>query len=402
MSGFGLLRQVFAQKNFLIYVCGNSISLIGNWVQRTAIAWIIWDLTHSVGWLGVIAFADLFPAILIGPIGGLLADRLPRRNIIMTIQSLMLLLSFSMACLAWMELLDPYVLAMIVTVHGVLVGLNQPARLAFVSALIEPPLLPTAVAVNSIVFNSARFLGPALAGIFLTALGSGWTFFANSLTYLPLLLALGSLQLSRPARTSGTRDNFRRSLAQGAVYLWHQPGLRLLLASFLACSVLVRPVTELLPAVADGTFARGAEGLAWMSSALGVGAILGGYSLATHPDWASIGHYRYWLLGSAASVLFFVAAQPFEVAVIAIAVCGFCFVIAGVGANTIVQTNVPDELRGRVLSLYGMIIRAAPATGALLLGLLADHIGLMTTMIIATALFALVLGWIESRNQVRH
>lgn len=401
MNGVSILRQVFKERNFARYVAGNSVSLVGNWIQRTAIAWLAWDLTGSATWLGLIAFADLFPAILVGPFGGVLADRVSRRRIILVAQVVMLCLSMCMAILAWNDLLDRWVLLGLTLIHGCMVGINQPARLAFISALIPMSLLGTAVAINSIVFNTARFVGPAIAGILIASVGMGWTFFVNSMTYLPLLAALVSLDLPATPRSLKERVSIGESILEGVRFLWHDQLLRRLLTLFLACSILVRPISELLPAIADGVFGRGALGLAWMSGALGVGATLGGYTLATHPGLATIGRYRYWLMACGLAVATLILARPFEVAVLAVALCGFCFVVAGVGANTIVQMRAPDELRGRVLSLYGIIIRATPALGALVLGLATDLFGLLSTVGTAITIFFLIFLSMEFR-QVRH
>lgn len=401
MTGIGVMRQAFKERNFARYVAGNSISLVGNWIQRTTIAWLMWELTGSASWLGLVAFADLFPAILIGPFAGVLADRVSRRNIILAGQLVMLMISLVMACLAWGGLMDRWALLGLTLLHGCMVGIVQPARLAFVSALIPVSMLGTAVAINSIIFNTARFIGPAMAGILLASVGAGWTFFANSLTYLPFLAALVTLHLPVKAKIERSSASVGQSILEGVRFLLDDPVLRRLLGLFLGCSILVRPVSELLPAVADGTFGRGAIGLAWMSGALGVGAMIGGYTLAARPQLVSLGRYRYWLLISAFAASGFMLARPFELAVLAIAACGFCFVVAGVGANTIIQLRAPDELRGRVLSLYGIIIRASPAVGALSVGAAADVFGLVTAVCASCLIFIAIFSAIELR-QVRH
>ena len=402
MNGAAVLWQALREPNFGRYVAGNSISLVGNWMQRTAIAWLTWELTGSVTWLGLIAFADLFPAIVTGPFGGVLADRVARRRIILIAQCAMLVLSLLMAILAWSGMMNRWTLLALTVVHGIIVGINQPARLAFVSSLIPTGLLPTAVAINSIVFNTARFIGPALAGILLATLGAGWTFFANCLTYIPLLVALSILNLPRSKRPAQANPSILAAIAEGLSFIWRDSLLRPLLTLFLACSLAVRPVSELLPAVADGRFGEGALGLAWMSSSLGIGAMLGGYTLATRPNLAGIQHYRFWLLACAGAVGLFILAWRFELAVLAIGICGFCFVVAGVGANTIIQLRTPDALRGRVLGLYGIIMRAAPALGALSLGLAADRFGMVWTICSSVLLFSLIFAAMEAlRAQVR-
>lgn len=389
-SGLAIVRLALAEPRYRRYVAGNAISLIGNWIQRTAVGWLIWELTGSATWLGLIAFADLFPAILIGPFAGVLADRVPRQRIMLVVQSIMMALSMVMAAFAWAGWLGPLLLLVLTFLHGVLVGVNQPARLAMVSILVPPHLLATAIAINGIVFNCARFMGPAVAGVLITSTGMGWTFFINALTYLGLIAALLSIRWPIPETGRAARAGWLGALREGYDYIAGHDGIRPIILTFIVAAILVRPLGELLPAFAEGVFERGAVGLAWLSGALGVGAAIGGYWLASHPTTMSLARFHAWMFAAAACALMFAWAQPFELAVLAATACGFSFVVSGAGTQTIIQSTVPDELRGRVMSLFGVVLRAAPAVGALVLGATADLIGISLAVAGGAVAYALM------------
>jgi len=378
--GWSIVRLALAEPRYRRYVAGNSISLIGNWIQRTAVGWLTWELTGSATWLGLVAFADLFPAILIGPFAGVLADRLPRQRIMLAVQSVMMGLSVVMAGFAWAGWLGPWWLLALTFLHGALVGVNQPARLAMVSILVPPHLLATAIAINGIVFNGARFIGPAFAGVLITTTGMGWTFFINALTYLALIAALLSIAWPAAENAPARPDGWLGALREGYDYVAGHDGIRPILLTFVVAAVLVRPLGELLPAFAEGVFGRGAIGLAWLSGALGIGAAVGGYWLATHPATISFRRFHGWMLTAAACTVAFALARPFELAVVAAMMCGFSFVVSGAGTQAIIQAAVPDALRGRVMSLFGVVLRAAPAIGALMLGAAADRLGIALTV----------------------
>ncbi|MCB1834803.1 MAG: MFS transporter, partial [Geminicoccaceae bacterium] len=219
------LQMAFREAAYARYVAGNSVSLVGNWMQRTATGWLAWDLTGSSAWLGIVAFADLFPALLIGPVGGVLADRHDRRLLMLAFQSAM----FAVAILLWLAagagMLGIHLLLVLTTLHGVLVGLNQPARLSLIPQLVRGDLIGPAIAINSMVFNGARFIGPAIAGLIIATFGTSWAFFVNALTYIPFLLALSTIR-PIPDERHATRAPFLTQIAEGIRYVFDNQGIR--------------------------------------------------------------------------------------------------------------------------------------------------------------------------------
>ncbi|MDF1586339.1 MFS transporter [Marinimicrococcus flavescens] len=393
-GGLGAIGAALREPSFGIYVAGNAVSLVGNWLQRTAVGWLAWELTGSATWVGAVALADLAPALLIGPFGGVLADRRERRRIMLITQTLLTATALLMWLMAALGTLGLPALLALVTVQGVLTGLNQPARLALVPSLVPPHLLPTAVAVNSIVFNGARFVGPAVAGLLIAGVGLPAAFLANALSYLAFIAALLVVRPleAQPRRRGGA---VLGELVEGVRFIARHVALGPLFLLLAGASLLVRPVGELLPALAGQVFAGGVEALAGLSSALGLGAVMGGLWLArgARDDQARLMLLA--LLWVAALVLALAAAPVLPAAIAAVALLGAALTAAGVSAQTIMQLAAPPLLRGRVMSLYGVMFRAGPALGALVLGGLGDLLGLRVALAAGALTFAAawLLAW---------
>jgi predicted MFS family arabinose efflux permease len=279
---------------------------------------------------------------------------------------------------------------------GLVDGLNQPARLALVPSLVPRSDLATAVAINSIVFNLARFVGPALAGLVIVWWGVGMVFALNALTFLAFLFALARLRLPPLTPDGGGRRSMLRAIADGLRYTGRHAGIGPLLLLHAILAVSARPFFELLPGFAADVFGRGASGLAMLGSAVGIGAVVGGLWLAQrHQDR----HLTNLALGSSflvtLSVLTFALTTWFAAALVAVALAGFGMVVAGVGTQTLIQTSVDEAMRGRVLSLFGLIFRGGPAVGALLMGAASELVGLQAPVAAGTVLglVAAVLIW---------
>ena len=198
VTGTRAILRTLGNPDYGLYTLGNGVSLIGMWMQRVSIGWLTWELTHSGTWLGAVAFADLFPSVFIGLIGGVAADRLDRVRVIMVCQGAAMLLAVLLGALTLAGQVTPELLFALVFVGGVVIGFNQPSRLALVPSLVPRESLTTAVAINSIVFNIARFIGPAIAGLVIVASDVAWAFFANAASYLALLVALVVIRRRNP------------------------------------------------------------------------------------------------------------------------------------------------------------------------------------------------------------
>lgn len=394
-SSYSHIAEALSQRNFLLYVSGNSVSLVGLWIQRIAVGWLTWELTQSGAWLGVVALADLSPSLIIGPFAGVIADRLDRLKIMRAAQTLAMLQAATLAVLAAGNWISIEILIGLVLFNGIVVGINQPARLALVSSLVPRSHLSTAVAVNSVVFNLARFIGPALGGILILTVGVAAAFAANAVSYLFFLFALARIRLdpeSLPAPGVNGRSVLS-DVAQGFRYLAKHAGIGPLLLMITVVSVGARGFVELLPGFAADVFDRGAGGLAALGSAVGVGAVVGGLWVAQRGG--APGLARVTLIHSlltALAVLGFAATDWFYAGLFFAAVSGVFMAISGVSAQSIVQLAVDPQVRGRVLSIYGIIVRAGPALGALILGAASELFGLRPPLVAGT--LACVAMWL--------
>ena len=365
-------------------------------MQRIGVGWLAWELSHSGAVLGLVAFADLFPTIAIGPFGGALADRIDRLRLLRIAQSLTMVQAFLLFALTATGLITVELLVALVLFGGIVLGLNQPARLALAPSLVPRADLATAVAINSIVFNLARFLGPALAGLVIVWSGVAMVFALNALSFLAFLFALARLRLE-PIQLGGQgQRSMLSAIGEGLGYTSRHPGIGPLLLLSAILAVSARPFFELLPGFASDVFGRDASGLAMLASAVGIGAVAGGLWLAQrHVE----SHLTNVALASsfliALSTLAFALTSWFPAALLCVTLAGFGMVTAGVGTQTLLQTSVDEGMRGRVLSLFGLIFRGGPAVGALIMGVASEAVGLQAPLAIGTiiGLVASVLIW---------
>jgi len=217
LAGLRLIPQTLGQPNYGIYVAGNSLSLIGSWMQRVAVGWLAWELSRSGAVLGLVAFADLASTLMVGPFGGVLADRFDRRRLLMIGQSANMVLSFILAALTASGLMTVPLLVLIIGINGAVIGINQPARLSLISSLVARDHLPTAVAINSLVFNLARFIGPAIAGLVILYFSTALVFLLNALSFISFLFALSRLDLPETDHRSaeGNTPPMLQAIAEG-------------------------------------------------------------------------------------------------------------------------------------------------------------------------------------------
>lgn len=401
LTGLRLIPQTLGQPNYGVYVAGNSLSLIGSWMQRVAVGWLAWELSHSGAVLGLVAFADLAPTLMIGPFGGVLADRFDRRRLLTIGQSINMVLSFVLAAFTATGLMTVPLLILIIGLNGAVIGINQPARLSLISNLVSREHLPTAVAINSLVFNLARFIGPAIAGLVILRYGTALVFFLNALSFISFLIALSRLDLPKADHRSAGGDPppMLQAIAEGLRYVLQHPGIGPLLALNATLAVSARPYVELLPGFAGAVFDRGAGGLAVLSSAVGMGAIAAGLFLAQRGSRKGLAETAM-LAGLliALSALALALSPTFWTAVIAVTSGGFGMVVAGVGTQTLMQTSVDEAFRGRVLSLFGLVFRSGPAIGALVMGLASELIGLRWPLAIGSLVGALAFVYVWQRR----
>ena len=389
LAGFGNAALALGSRNYRRYVLGNGVSLCGSWMQRVATGWLAWQLTHSGTWLGVIAAGDLAATLLLAPFAGAIGDRTERLMLARGVQLVAALRGFLLAALVAFDLVGIYLLLAFTVFQGLINAFDGPTRMALVPSLVERPSLASALAINAIVFNLARFIGPVAAGIAIERSGVALVFALNAATYLWFCAALATIRLAAVERGSAERG-ILRSVLDGIAYVVRHPGLGPVLGLLLVSTVGLRGVMEMLPGFADAIFGRGATGLAWLIAAVGLGAMAGALWMVRRgagPRLPALVIAT--LLVSAVAIAGFAATSSFWVGLACLALAGFAMVVTGIGGQTIVQTHVEPAMRGRVMSLYGTIFRGGPALGALLLGLASGPLGLQMPVIAAAAVAAL-------------
>lgn len=368
---------VLALPNYGIYTAGNSISLIGIWVQRIATGWLTWELTGSGVWLGIMAFADLFPTAIVGPFAGVIADRTNRLRLTLMSQGAACLIAFALFVLSATGLITVFSLLALTLASGIVMALNQPARLAMISSMVPRAHLPAAVAMNSVVFNVARFIGPAVAGIAIATSGVATAFAINAVSFAVFLVALMCIKLEHDETLPTTNASMLGDLKEGFHYAAGHPGLSAMFFLMIATSVFARPVVELLPGFADAVFNAGATGLAILTSSIGAGAIVSGVLIGGRAEPERMPRMVVYSAGLLSlAILAFTATDLMWVAVPAMSLCGFAMASTGIGSQTMIHLSVAPNMRGRILSMHGIVFRAGPALGALIMGGASDLVGL--------------------------
>lgn len=374
----GGIVAALSDRNYRIYCAGSTVSLVGMWIQRVAVAWLAWTLTESATWLGLLALADLAPSMLFAPFAGALADRIDRLRMIWATQVAQMIQALALIGLTVADAIDIWWLLALTFVLGIATAFNAAARLAILPTLVPDSVFPSVVGMESATYNVARFIGPAISGIVIASFGLVAAFVVNACTYVAVLVAIAFL---RPLREEVARKERRagiwRETWDGLAYAFAHPGLRPVLFLLAASALTLRAVPELLPGFAERVFAGGAVALSMLTSAVGLGALLGAVWMAERGRLAGLGNITLTALyvGTAA-FLGFVATAEMGIALGFAVVAGFAMVCLGAGVQTLMQSMVEGQMRGRVMSLYAMLHRGGPAFGAVLLGALADAIGL--------------------------
>jgi predicted MFS family arabinose efflux permease len=375
-GGLGNVVLAFAHRNYRIYAGGNAISLVGIWMQRVAVGWLAWTLTHSGTWLGVMSMAEFFPVVFLSPLAGALADRRDRVGIIRVTQIAGSVEATLLAVLVYTGTITIQLLFVLTLLLGVFNAMAQPSRLALIPTLVDRAALPSALAINAIIFNSARFLGPAVAGIVIARVNVGAAFTVNAATYVAFLIAMANLR-GLPALPVGATQSVLKASTEAYVYATRHPGIAPMLLLFTVTTIGTRGFVELFPGFADSVFGRGPEGLSMLTSTVGLGAIFGALWMLLRPAIAGLTRL---VLGNtlviSLAILAFTATDRFILALPCVFLAGTAMTITGIGAQTLLQAAVDIRMRGRIMALYGMIFRAGPAVGAVMMGSLSERFGL--------------------------
>lgn len=397
----GGLRRAFSHRNFVLYTAGNFPSQISVWAQRVAIGWLAWELTHSPFILGVIGFADLIPIVLLNPFAGYFTDRFDRVRLAKILQFMNIVITASLALCAYAGLLEIELLILFAFLTGMDHALFQPVRSALNSILVPPEDRAPAIAFGGLSWNSARFVGPALGGAMIAAWGPNLVFLINALLYMWFFLALWLLRLPAQPKRAASKVGVFGEIIGGYRYALSHPVIGTMFIVLGAASFLTRPVVELLPGFAAGVFERGPEGLAWLTSAMGVGAMVSSLWVAQRGRADGLARIStHSLLLSMIALMIFAYAPRFEIAVLCMAAVGLQYSMFATCIQVVIQTIAEEHMRGRVLALYGMLWIGMAAFGALFTGGLSEVLGLRLPIAADGAAIFLVWLW-AMRSQKR-
>jgi MFS family permease len=380
--------RALRSRNFAILWAGSFVANVGIWMQSVAMGWLIYDLTNSASWLGRVGFASAAPTLLLGLLGGAIIEHADRKRILCGSSAVFAAGAFALAALTTSGAIEVWMVIAISLVGGTANAFFSPVFQALVPALVPAEHLMNAISLNSISFNAARVVGPLIGGAVMTWLGPGWCFALNGCGFLVLLGA--SLALDVPRRRPAARAPIGQSLREGLDYARRHPLIRMLLFLCVALSLFGFPYIVLMPALARDVLHLGPQGFTQLFSAVGAGAVVGGLTLAT------VGDVKYkGMLVIGCALLFGVLlvalanVRTFAAAASLLAVAGFAMITCIAALNTLIQVNVAEAMRARVMSMLTVSLFGLPTLGAWLLGALGDRIGIPAAVSFGGAAVAL-------------
>ncbi len=389
------MLEVWTHRNYAWFMGGMSPALVTLWMQRIGTLWLAWELTHSNTWVGIVVAVDYAPMIVLAPFVGAFTEKSNPIEVQKIAQYLSLLIAAAMAALVFTGLMNIWVLLLLSLVLGCVHPFNAISRHTIVPTTVPRSVLPSALATDSALYNAARFIGPALAGYVIAQAGVGYTFVANAFGILFYLAGLFAVRLDFTDRTSHGHGGLLSDIVEGLSYVRSHPGIGPLFMLMTIGAIWVRPLQDLLPGFSDRIFEAGPQGLGWLTAGMGVGATIAAGAIAmygrTHGLTLAV------LLAFAVNLIATIAFSAtgwLWLAVVWGALWGGTLTMMSTGTQALVQSSVDNALRARVMSLYTMIYRGVPAVGAIIIGLLADRIGLQLAFIIATLLC--VIPWLTA------
>ncbi|MGA9529243.1 MAG: MFS transporter [Terriglobales bacterium] len=388
-SKWAATLRALRHRNFQLFFGGQLISLIGTWMQTVAQSWLVYRLTGSPLLLGAVGFSSQIPVFLVAPIGGITADRVNRQRLVIATQTSSMILA---GILAWLTLsghVHIWHIFVLAALLGVVNAFDIPGRQSFLVDMVGKEDLMNAIALNSSMFNGARIIGPAVAGILVARIGEGWCFAANSISYIAVIIGLMLMRVHCARRVSGSSPI--EDIVAGFRWVAETKIIRALLLLLGLISLVGMPYTVLMPVFADKILHGGARGLGILMGATGVGALFGALTLAAKTGVKGLGRWvAYTCAGFGVSLILFSFSRWFWISVLFLLPAGYSMMLQMACSNTLIQTMVPDQLRGRVMAVYSMMFMGMAPFGALFGGALAHHIGAPIT--VAAGGVACVLG----------
>lgn len=392
------LTRALRSRNFRLFFGGQSISLVGTWITRVATSWLVYRLTGSLLLLGIVGFCGQIPMLVLAPATGVLVDRWDRHRLLVVTQVLSMLQSLALAVLVFSDHITVAWILVLQVAQGVINTFDTPARQAFVVEMVEDRAdLPNAIALNSSMVNASRIVGPSIGGVVIAAVGEGWCFLADAISYIAVIASLLAMTV-RPRERPPREKSALGELADGFRYVSRFLPVRSALTLLALVSLLGMPYTVLMPAIATKQLHGGANTLGFLMTASGVGALTGALYLAARRTVLGLGRAMY----SAAMVfglglMLFSLSHVLWLSLLILPIVGAGMMITMASTNTIVQTVVEEHLRGRVMAFYTMAFLGTAPIGSLLAGVIAERIGSENTILLGGLGCVLAGGWFALR-----
>jgi MFS family permease len=376
--------RALRSRNYQLFFGGQGVSLMGTWMQQTAMSWLVYRLTGSAMILGLIGFTSQIPIFVFSPIAGVYADRLNRYRMVIATQFCAMLQALALAFLALTGLIEVWHLFILSFLLGLINSFDMPIRQSFVVEMLESKAdLGNAIALNSFLFNGARLLGPSVAGVLIGMTSEGTCFLINGISFLAVLLALLCMKIKTLA-LSRAKDSIMNDMKGGFTYVWNFIPIRYILFNLALMSFVGMPFAVLMPVFAKDILKGGPETLGFLMASSGLGAIAGALFLASRKTILGLG--RLIVIGSSmfgAGLICFAMSRSVFLSMVLLTFTGFGMMVQMVASNTIIQTIVDDEMRGRVMSFFAMSFAGTMPFGSLYAGSLASSIGAPRTLIIS-------------------
>ena len=389
--------NAFSSRNYRLYFIGQSVSLIGTWMQKTAVSWVVYSLTHSKLMLGITLFATMFPSFIFSFIGGVVADRYNRYKVLLLTQVVSMLQAISLTALIFFGHYTVWGIIGLSVVLGIVNAFDVPARQSLVIDMVKNKSdLPNALALNSSMVNLSRLIGPALAGLIIEAFGNDICFGLNALSFIAVIISL--LLMKLPKYISKPRSkNILGQLREGFIYIKNTPSISFVLGMLALISLLVLPFSTLIPVYAKDIFHGTASTFGVIDSFIGLGAFAGAIFLASLKlgrNLRKILAINTFVFG--AGLVLFSYTTFFPLALVFVVIGAFGMMSQITLTNTLIQTTVNPAMRGRVISFYAMAFFGMQPLGGLFIGFISEHIGVKNT-VLAEGLIALLIGLLHVR-----
>ena len=392
-------NSALSSKNFRLYFCGNIFSVLGVWIQRLSLGWHAWQLSESAFIVGLAAAVQYIPLLFLTPFFGVLADQYKPRSSAIVMHLILIFVALSLSVLTLINQMEIVSLLFLSFLYGVANSAYSPIRLALIPSLVSAKQLSSGVAISSAGFNLSRFIGPGIAGYIVTVYGLGYAYLVNAITYIPVVVVLAFIKTKEIKEISNKKEGFFEKLKKGMIYTFNHDVIKNVIVIAGVSSFFGRGLIELLPVFTATVYGGGSETLAILMAASGLGAVLASLIYMSGVlDLKLSKAVFYGGFGMSIMCLFFALTENLIIGSLMVMMIGFFITFVAVGSQSEVQLNVANELRGRVSSLWTIVVLGGPAVGSLFAGVLANELGPKLTAMIFSSICLVILSFIAMKK----